>query len=398
MRTTFASFIKDRALLTALAYEMLNREWVKVASRAEVRAVASVLVDKPSSAFEDVSSADEFLGRVCAVGILSCKNDVMRWQSANTQFCLAASRLYRRYGERNLLDKEQAAAWLQERATRAHWHEPIVMMSYHIKNKEQAARIAVLLDEAAPSLATRYRKRLENGFFDLPWFERKFLGQIAWPLGGVPFWKNALKDWDSDTRRQAALVLGTARVTEAKEPLLGALGDGDDQVRAWAAWALGRLATVDALVPLLRDPSQRVRFQVRHALARQSQTPQVESPAPSKILVSDDNPDMLALYKSTLGKKGHTVLGAPGGDQALELAQREQPDLISTDILNVHMPGIELVFRLRNETTTRDTPILLASVHTRHWLGFFGGADAFIQVPFEPGELLALVDELLCTL
>jgi DNA-binding response OmpR family regulator len=111
--------------------------------------------------------------------------------------------------------------------------------------------------------------------------------------------------------------------------------------------------------------------------------------------------DSLAPGRRSLLAGGPQGLGlgheTPGSEQTLELARREQPDLITTDILNIHMPGIDLVFQLRNEATTRDTPILLASAHARHWLGFFGGADAFLQLPFGPQELLALVDELLWT-
>ncbi len=72
------------------------------------------------------------------------------------------------------------------------------------------------------------------------------------------------------------------------------------------------------------------------------------------ILVSDDEPQIPDLYKLILEKEGYTILSAPGGAQTLELARQEQPDLITTDIMNIHMPGIDLVFQLRNEAATRD--------------------------------------------
>ena len=407
MKSTFASFVKDRHLVAALAYEMLNRERVQTMPQTEVHAIASALLAESPSLFEGVSSADEFLQRACATGLLVCEGGAARWQSARTQTYLAALRLYWRYRERNWQDKEQTAAWLQTKAALSRWREPIIEMRHHVENKDQAARLAELLAEPSPWLASQYRKHIQAGWFDTPWFERGFLAEIAWPLGDISFWLDALNDWDSDTRRQAALVLGTARVAESKSPLLGLLHDGDDQVRAWAAWALGRLGSIDAityLIALQSDPSRRVRFQVRRALALiQEQGTKTHAPTPplaqranAKILVSDDYPETHNLYRLILERKGgYTLLNAPGGEQTLELARREQPDLITTDIMNIHMPGIDLVFQLRNDAATRDTPILLASAHNRHWPGFFGGADAFVQLPFGPEELLALVDEML---
>ncbi len=397
MRTTFVSFIKNRSLLTALAYEMLQREWIKIASRAEALDAARALL---AEADDSPDEADQFLEQACTTGVLSCQNDVVQWQSAKTQAYLAASRLYTQYGKHKLHDKQQAAAWLCEKAAQKHWRKPMLLMSYQVENAEQAAHIAKQVAEPAPALAAWYHGRVQDGFFDTPRFERRFLGEIAWPLGDMRFWRRALEDWDADTRSQAALVLGAARISKAHDPLLGALDDGDEQVRARAAWALGRLADDAAsakLSPLLHDRSRRARFQARRALTRiqgQEQAPTRPLSPGLKILVSDDFPDMLDLYELILKEKA-SVLCSPGGQQTLELARRQQPDLIATDLRNVHMPGIDLVFHLRNDEATREIPIVIASVHPQHYLGFFGGADAFLRVPFGPEELLSLVDEIL---
>jgi len=140
------------------------------------------------------------------------------------------------------------------------------------------------------------------------------LSEIAFPLGDVSFWMESLEDSDPDTRWQAALVLGIARVAEAEGQLVGMLGDDDDQVRAWGAWALGRLAAVDKvgyLTPLLEDPSPRVHFQAHRALvliqgekgmagvSAQLTIGKAEK-AGKKILISDDDSELLNLYKLIL--------------------------------------------------------------------------------------------------
>lgn len=414
MRASFVSFIQNRYLLADLAYAMLDHGQVEAASEAEVRSIVSSLLADPDKSY-GFDTVDEFLQRVCPTELLLLRNGVIRWRSARTQAYLAAPVLYARYRQRDLDDEQEAAAWLQGKAKLTQWHEPISVMGYYIKEAEHACQLAELLMATTPFLAARYREQLEEGFFEIPWHERMFLGEIAWPLGEFSFWKEALGDRDPDTRRQAALVLGIARVAEAGGLLLDRLSDEDDQVRARAAWAIGRLATVDAgerLFSLLDDASRRVRFQARRALALirreretepvlQFQTEEAER-ADMTILLSDDEPQMLELYELILGRKGYKVLHALGGEQTLELARCERPDLIITDLMNTHMMGMKLVAELRSAAITRDIPIVMASAQplfwfsgSFHWLGFFEGADAYLQQPFGPQELLSLVDEIL---
>ncbi|HLF26950.1 MAG TPA: HEAT repeat domain-containing protein [Anaerolineae bacterium] len=313
------------------------------------------------------------------------------------------------YTERNLRDEQKAVALLQEKAKQLQWHEPITMMGYHVETEKQVREITASLTTAVPSLATWYHERLAEGFFDMPWPERKFLGEIAWPLGGVPFWKEALRDSDPDTRWQAALILGIAHVSETEKYLLGMLSDANDQVRAWAARALGQFTAVDAvkdLTTLTGDPSQRVRFQAHRALALiqknergidfTTRFPAGESErAGKKILISDDDQESLDLCKLMWEKAGYKAVCTLGGEQTLELARRERPDLITTDILNPHMLGIDLIRELRIGTTTRETPIVVLSAYYLPWLGVFVGADAYIRQPAHPEELVRLMDQML---
>jgi CheY-like chemotaxis protein len=180
-------------------------------------------------------------------------------------------------------------------------------------------------------------------------------------------------------------------------------------VRAWGAWALGRLAAVDAvglLTPLLKDPSGRVRFQAHRALAlirvekdetgftTQILAKSVEE-TNQKILVSDDEPELVDLHKLILGKMGYEVVCAPGGERTLALARCELPDLIITDYMNVDMEGTDLIFELRSQIATRKIPIVVVSAEPPDWLAFFWGADIFVQKPFGPRELAPLIGELL---
>jgi CheY-like chemotaxis protein len=416
MIASFAHYVTDRFLLADLAYETLDRGWIETVPETKVRSTVSTLLAESGHRPYQCDAVDEFLERACATDLLILRADKMRWRSPRTPVYLAALGLYQRYfherhrGWRISNENEQVAgALLQEKAVLPRWQEPVaILIGHHIQENEEVCRIVELLASTTPSLATWYQERLEEGFFDVPWPERKFLGEIAWPLGDVGFWRDALQDSDPDTRHQAVLILGLARIAGVEEPLLYLLSDEDDQVRARAAWALGRLGAVDgskSLIPMLRDPSQRVRFQVRRALAiiqgegeNTDFTAQFSiERASRRVLFSDDEPDLLALYELILKRAGYECLCAPGGMQTLELARCQQPDLIATDMLNSPMTGTDLVFELKNEVATREIPIVLVSAHTRYlrWLGFFAGADADIQKPFGPAQLVALLDEML---
>lgn len=404
MRTSFVSFVQNRYLLADLAYAMLDRSLVGAASEAEIRSIVSTLLADSDKSY-GFDTVDGFLQRIYSTELLSLTHARVQWRSADTQAYLAALELFGRYytGWR----RQKADRLLQKKAELPQWHKPVAMMSYHIWKEGQARRMAKLLATTAPSLASWYHERLEGDFFDAPWFERRFLGGVAWPLGDVPFWKEALKDSDRDTRRQAALVIGTARVAESAGPLLTILGDDDDQVRAWGAWALGRLIAVDAvglLTSLLEDPSGRVRFQARRALAliqgegETELTEQVltsRAEVDTKVLVSDDDLTLLDVYRLILERAGYKVLCTPGGEQTLELARREPPALVITDRMNINLNGTDLIFELRGETPTREIPIVVISAEPPDWLAFFWGADIFLQKPFDPGELTPLIDELL---
>jgi CheY-like chemotaxis protein len=416
MRASFVRYVKDYLLLADLAYEMLDHGWIETLSEERARSIVSILLTESGHRSYQCDTVDEFLGRARATDLLIVETDKMRWRSPRTLTYLAALGLQQRYfrerhkgWQTNKENDRRADLLLQQNGASPRWHESVaILIGHHIREDEQICRIVKMLASTTPSLATWYHERLEEGFFDTPWPERKFLGEIAWPLGDVGFWRDALQDSDPDTRHQAALILGLARIAGAEEPLLCLLSDENDQVRARVVWALGRLGAVDgskSLVPMLNDPSRRVRFQVRRALAiTQGEEEKTDfatqssiERASKRVLFSDDEPDLLALYELILRRAGYECLCAPGGIQTLELARRQQPDLIATDMLNSPMRGTDLIFELKREAATREIPVVLVSAHARNlrWLGIFAGADADIQKPFGPAQLVALLDEMI---
>jgi CheY-like chemotaxis protein len=114
-------------------------------------------------------------------------------------------------------------------------------------------------------------------------------------------------------------------------------------------------------------------------------------PASCTVLVVDDEPDIRYLLRITLEEAGYGVLEAAHGEDALEQVRRSPPQLVLTDRMMPRMNGGELIERLRADESTKAIPIVIVS-GTRAGQA---GADAVVGKPFDPGELIGLVDRLI---
>ena len=116
------------------------------------------------------------------------------------------------------------------------------------------------------------------------------------------------------------------------------------------------------------------------------------------ILAADDDEDILALVAFRLERSGYTVLQARDGEEALELAMRELPDLAVLDVMMPKLDGFELTRRLRAEKATSRIPIILLTAKAQDGdveRGFDVGADDYVRKPFSPQELRARVQAIL---
>jgi DNA-binding response OmpR family regulator len=115
-----------------------------------------------------------------------------------------------------------------------------------------------------------------------------------------------------------------------------------------------------------------------------------------KILVVDDEKKIAAVLKAYLEQDGFAVITAADGPEALNLARREEPDLIILDLMLPNLSGEEVCHRLRQEGSR--IPVIMLTAKTAvedrvHGLGL--GADDYVLKPFSPQELLARVKTIL---
>ncbi|MBI3036436.1 response regulator [Candidatus Woesearchaeota archaeon] len=120
--------------------------------------------------------------------------------------------------------------------------------------------------------------------------------------------------------------------------------------------------------------------------------------AGKKILVVDDEPNILKLVSFILASKGYDVIEASGGAEGITKAKAEKPDLIVLDVMMPKMDGFEAAKKLKADPATRDIPILMLSSKAQFedkMKGIDSGAMDYITKPFEKDELLQKIDEFL---
>src|SRR5581483_2472245 len=114
-----------------------------------------------------------------------------------------------------------------------------------------------------------------------------------------------------------------------------------------------------------------------------------------KILVVDDDRDLVDLIRYGLHREGHTVITAFDGESALRLFRLERPDLIILDLLMPPKGGMKVLQEIRKET---DVPIIILSAlgDEDHIVSaLYEGADDYMVKPFGPRELRARTKALL---
>lgn len=117
-----------------------------------------------------------------------------------------------------------------------------------------------------------------------------------------------------------------------------------------------------------------------------------------KILIVDDEKNIVEAIKYSLGQAGFRTLTAFDGKQALELAQREVPDLITLDIMLPEHDGWEVCRLLRQDARTKRIPILMLTAKTdeaEKIVGLELGADDYMTKPFSMKELVARIKAIL---
>lgn len=116
-----------------------------------------------------------------------------------------------------------------------------------------------------------------------------------------------------------------------------------------------------------------------------------------KILIADDEPDIVEIIQYNLQQEGYEVITAKNGDEAIEMAKKHQPNLIILDIMMPGKNGIEVCNILRLQPVFQDTLIIFLSALSDEGTeisGLESGADDYLTKPISPKILLSKVNAL----
>jgi CheY-like chemotaxis protein len=116
-----------------------------------------------------------------------------------------------------------------------------------------------------------------------------------------------------------------------------------------------------------------------------------------KILICDDDPVILRLLQVNLEIEGYAVVSAHNGEEAVDLAVQERPNLIILDIMMPRMDGYQAAQALRSLTETKDIPLVFLSAKAQQAdidEGRTFGVTDYLTKPFDPTELLDVIDRL----
>jgi two-component system alkaline phosphatase synthesis response regulator PhoP len=120
-------------------------------------------------------------------------------------------------------------------------------------------------------------------------------------------------------------------------------------------------------------------------------------PRSRKVLIADDEPDILEILKYNLEKEGYQVITAKNGDEALDKARQFLPELIILDMMMPKKNGMEVCELLRAQQAFKDTLIMFLTAlsdEATQLKGFSTGADDYVSKPVSPSVLVSKVNAL----
>lgn len=116
---------------------------------------------------------------------------------------------------------------------------------------------------------------------------------------------------------------------------------------------------------------------------------------PATVLIVDDSPTALRLIRGAVEAGGYQVLTAADGDEAIEVARRDHPDLIVLDIILPKKNGFQVCRHLKGLPETCGIKVVLLSSKSHEMDILWGkrqGADGYLTKPFQPAQLLSCIE------
>ena len=118
----------------------------------------------------------------------------------------------------------------------------------------------------------------------------------------------------------------------------------------------------------------------------------------NKIVVIEDEPDIMEIVSYNLKREGYSVVGVDRGDEGLNVIRNQSPNLVVLDLMLPGMDGLSICQQMKSDPIVRDIPVIIISAKGEESdivIGLELGADDYLAKPFSPRELLARVKAVL---
>lgn len=118
----------------------------------------------------------------------------------------------------------------------------------------------------------------------------------------------------------------------------------------------------------------------------------------ARVLIVDDSPTETHRMSTWLNKAGHDVLTAANGEEGVDMARKEHPDLVLMDIVMPGLNGFQATRQLSKDKTTHDIPVVIVSTKHQETDKVWGqrqGAKAFLTKPVDQKVLLKTINSLI---
>ena len=116
------------------------------------------------------------------------------------------------------------------------------------------------------------------------------------------------------------------------------------------------------------------------------------------VLIVEDEKDIVKMLDYNLRKEGFRIFSANNGEDGLDMARRENPDLILLDLMLPEMDGLDVCKAVKNDAKTTHIPIIILTAKAQESdkvVGLELGADDYVTKPFSPRELIARIKAVL---
>lgn len=121
-------------------------------------------------------------------------------------------------------------------------------------------------------------------------------------------------------------------------------------------------------------------------------------PSGKKVLIVDDEPNILIALEFLIRQEGYEVQKANDGQQALQVLKNFRPDVAILDVMMPRMDGFELAKRIRNQEELANTAIVFLTAkgtQEDRFTGYANGAEVYLTKPFDNQELIDTINELI---